>query len=158
MKKVQVIEAKQAFQAKVAEKPKLRVCAYCRVSSSHEEQLNSFDAQVEYYTNYIKSNQDWIFAGIYADDGVSGKSKEKRTRIAKDLERDGVPNWHGKPKWYEGSIRKMLTNEKYKGDALLQKTYTVDFLSKKRADNNGQVPQYYVEDSHPANQHSRMYN
>ena len=44
----------------------------------------------------------------------------------------------------------MLTNEKYKGDALLQKTYTVDFLSKKRADNNGQVPQYYVEDSHPA--------
>ena len=44
----------------------------------------------------------------------------------------------------------MLTNEKYKGDALLQKTYTVDFLSKKRADNNGQVPQYYVEESHPA--------
>ena len=44
----------------------------------------------------------------------------------------------------------MLTNEKYKGDALLQKTYTVDFLSKKRADNTGQVPQYYVTDSHPA--------
>ena len=62
----------------------------------------------------------------------------------------GVLNWHGKAKWYESSIRKMLTNEKYKGDALLQKTYTVDFLSKKRADNNGQVPQYYVEDSHPA--------
>jgi len=59
----------------------------------------------------------------------------------------GVLNWHGKAKWYESSIRKMLTNEKYKGDALLQKTYTVDFLSKKRADNNGQVPQYYVEDS-----------
>lgn len=44
----------------------------------------------------------------------------------------------------------MLTNEKYKGDALLQKTYTIDFLNKKRADNNGQVPQYYVEGSHPA--------
>ena len=44
----------------------------------------------------------------------------------------------------------MLTNEKYKGDALLHKTYTIDFLSKKRADNNGQVPQYYVEGSHPA--------
>jgi len=71
-------------------------------------------------------------------------------RIARDLENDGVLNWHGKAKWYEGSIRKMLTNEKYKGDALLQKTYTVDFLSKKRADNTGQVPQYYVEDSHPA--------
>lgn len=44
----------------------------------------------------------------------------------------------------------MLSNEKYKGDALLQKTYTVDFLSKKRVVNNGEVPQYYVEESHPA--------
>ena len=70
--------------------------------------------------------------------------------IARELERARVPNWHGRAKWYESSIRKMLTNEKYMGDALLQKTYTVDFLSKKRADNTGQVPQYYVEDSHPA--------
>jgi hypothetical protein len=44
----------------------------------------------------------------------------------------------------------MLSNEKYKGDALLQKTYTVDFLTKKRVENNGEVPQYYVEESHPA--------
>lgn len=43
----------------------------------------------------------------------------------------------------------MLSNEKYKGDALLQKTYTVDFLTKKRVENNGEVPQYYVEESHP---------
>jgi hypothetical protein len=43
----------------------------------------------------------------------------------------------------------MLSNEKYKGDALLQKTYTVDFLSKKRVVNKGEVPRYYVEDSHP---------
>ncbi len=44
----------------------------------------------------------------------------------------------------------MLSNEKYKGDALLQKTYTVDFLTKKRVENNREVPQYYVEESHPA--------
>lgn len=44
----------------------------------------------------------------------------------------------------------MLSNEKYKGDAQLQKTYTVDFLTKKRVENNGEVPQYYVEESHPA--------
>jgi len=44
----------------------------------------------------------------------------------------------------------MLSNEKYKGDALLQKTYTVDFLTKKRVENNGEVPQYYVEESHTA--------
>lgn len=47
-------------------------------------------------------------------------------------------------------MRKILTNEKYIGDALLQKTYTVDFLTKKRVSNNGIVPQYYVENSHPA--------
>ncbi|HEY5586960.1 MAG TPA: recombinase family protein [Ruminiclostridium sp.] len=71
-------------------------------------------------------------------------------RIAKEFEDEGVKNWNGKSKWYESSIRKMLSNEKYKGDALLQKTYTVDFLSKKRVENNGEVPQYYVEESHPA--------
>jgi len=75
---------------------------------------------------------------------------KEANRIARDIEADGIANWNGKEKWYEGSIRKIFTNEKYKGDGLLQKIYTVDFLSKKRADNIGQVPQYYVEDSHPA--------
>ena len=70
--------------------------------------------------------------------------------IAKELEEDGVLNWNGKTKWFASSINSMLTNEKFKGDALLQKTYTVDFLSKTRAVNNGIVPQYYVEDSHEA--------
>ena len=266
---------------------KKRVAAYCRVSTDQEEQLSSFEAQVNYYTSYINGNQDYVLAGIYADEGISGTSTKKReqfnkmiedcmagnidlivtksisrfarntldclkyvrqlkdsgveiyfekenirtldnqgetlltilsslaqdesrsiseastwgirrrfeqgklhvnhakflgydkdksgnlvvnekqakivrriykefldgkgaNRIARDLEFGGIANWNGKAKWYESSIRKMLTNEKYKGDALLQKTYTVDFLSKKRADNNGQVPQYYVEDSHPA--------
>lgn len=70
--------------------------------------------------------------------------------IARDLEKDKVPKWNGTFKWYESTIRKMLGNEKYKGDALLQKTYTVDFLTKKRAENKGQVPKYYVEENHPA--------
>ncbi len=266
---------------------KKRVAAYCRVSTDQEEQLSSYAAQVNYYTNYIERHPDYELAGIYADEGISGTTTKKReqfnkmiedckagkidmiitksisrfarntldclnfvrllkdlgigvvfekenintldskgevllsilsslaqdesrsisenstwgirrrfeqgklhinhtkflgydkdkdgnlvinekqakivrriykefldgkgaNRIARDLEQDGVPNWHGKAKWYESSIRKMLTNEKYKGDALLQKTYTVDFLNKKRAENTGQVPQYYVEDSHPA--------
>ena len=94
----------------------------------------------------INERQAKIVRRIYKE-FLDGKGAN---RIARDLEREKVPNWNGKAKWYESSIRKMLTNEKYKGDALLQKTYTVDFLSKKRADNNGQVPQYYVEDSHPA--------
>ena len=288
-KSITVIPAKtnQTSLAENLELKKRRVAAYCRVSTDQEEQLSSFEAQVNYYTSYINGNQDYELAGIYADEGISGTTTKKReqfnrmiedckagkidmiitksisrfarntldclkyvrqlkelgveiyfekenirtldnqgetlltilsslaqdesraisenstwgirrrfeqgklqinhtkflgydkdksgnlivnekqakivrriykefmdgkgaNRIARDLESGGVANWNGKAKWYESSIRKMLTNEKYKGDALLQKTYTVDFLSKKRADNNGQVPQYYVEDSHPA--------
>lgn len=94
----------------------------------------------------INERQAKVVRRIYRE-FLDGKGTN---RIARDLELGGVLNWHGKAKWCEGSIQKMLTNEKYKGDALLQKTYTVDFLSKRRADNTGQVPQYYVEDSHPA--------
>ncbi len=264
-----------------------KVAAYCRVSTDNEEQLTSYEAQVNYYTSYITNNPEYVLAGIYADEGITGTSTKKRekfnqmiedcmdgkidmiitksisrfarntldclnyvrqlknlgvgiffekenidtldskgevlltilsslaqdesrsisenstwgirrrfeqgkvrvnhkkflgydkdkdgeliinideakiikrifkdyingkgaNRIARELEEDGVPNWNGKPKWYESSIRKMLQNEKYKGDALLQKTYTVDFLTKERAVNNGEVPMYYVEKSHPA--------
>lgn len=56
----------------------------------------------------------------------------------------------GKEKWQSSTVKSILTNEKYKGDALLQKTFTVDFLSKKAKLNEGEVPQYYVEKSHPA--------
>ena len=94
----------------------------------------------------INEKQAKIVRRIYKE-FLDGKGAN---RIARDLEKDRVPNWHGKAKWYENSIRGILTNEKYKGDALLQKTYTVDFLNKKREENTGQVPQYYVEDSHPA--------
>lgn len=53
-------------------------------------------------------------------------------------------------RWHETNIRQILTNEKYIGDALLQKTYTVSILDKKRAANNGEMPKYYVEGSHEA--------
>lgn len=94
----------------------------------------------------INEGEAKIIQRIYKD-YLSGKGAN---RIARELEEDGIPNWNGKPRWYESSIRKMLQNEKYKGDALLQKTYTVDFLTKERAVNNGEVPMYYVEKSHPA--------
>jgi len=69
-------------------------------------------------------------------------------QIAIGLEADGVLTAAGKTKWRPETLKKILQNEKYIGDALLQKTYTVDFLSKKRVKNNGIVPQYYVENSH----------
>ena len=70
--------------------------------------------------------------------------------IAKVLTSAGVPTPAGKKNWQASTVESILTNEKYKGDALLQKSYTVDFLSKKKKKNEGEIPQYYVENSHPA--------
>ena len=69
-------------------------------------------------------------------------------RIKAGLERDGIPTGAGKTTWHTSTINKILRNEKYIGDALLQKTYTTDFLNKTRVKNNGIVPQYYVEGNH----------
>lgn len=71
-------------------------------------------------------------------------------QIKRSLEADGIPNGAGHLKWHESNIHQILTNEKYIGDALLQKTYTVSILEKKRAANNGEMPKYYVEGSHEA--------
>lgn len=71
-------------------------------------------------------------------------------QIGRGLETDGIYTAAGKSMWRPNSIMKILMNEKYIGDALLQKTYTVDFLTKKRVVNNGIVPQYYVENCHEA--------
>ena len=70
--------------------------------------------------------------------------------IGRDIEKDGILTAAGKPKWRPETLKKILTNEKYIGDALLQKTITVDFLTKKRVKNEGHVPQYYVENNHEA--------
>ena len=70
--------------------------------------------------------------------------------IGKGLESDGILTGAHKEKWRPETIHKMLRNEKYMGDALLQKTYTTDFLTKKKVVNNGIAPQYYVENSHEA--------
>lgn len=78
---------------------------------------------------------------------LEGYSSES---IAKYLNDNEIPGWTGQANWYPSAIQKMLQNEKYKGDALLQKTFTVDFLTKKRVQNDGQVNQYYVENSHEA--------
>ncbi|NLI64882.1 MAG: recombinase family protein, partial [Bacteroidales bacterium] len=71
-------------------------------------------------------------------------------QIARGLEADEILTAAKRSKWRPESIKKILQNEKYIGDALLQKTYTVDFLTKKRVVNNGHVPQYYVENNHEA--------
>lgn len=70
--------------------------------------------------------------------------------VANELTKRGLITPGGKTNWSQSTVRSILTNEKYKGDALLQKSYTVDFLTKKVKTNEGEVPQYYVENNHPA--------
>lgn len=70
--------------------------------------------------------------------------------IAKALMYRGVLSPSGKEKWYASTVESILTNEKYKGSALLQKSFTTDFLTKKKKINEGEVPQYYIDESHEA--------
>ncbi len=70
--------------------------------------------------------------------------------IAKILTDDGIKTPGDKDKWSIGTVKSILSNEKYKGDAMLQKSYTVDYLTKKTKVNEGEIPQYYVEGDHEA--------
>ena len=67
-------------------KKKLRVAAYCRVSTEEEEQQNSFEVQVNYYTEKITHHDGWQLAGIFADDGISGVSTKKREQFNEMIE------------------------------------------------------------------------
>lgn len=266
---------------------KKRVAAYARVSTDNEEQLSSYEAQVNYYTQQIMENPQWTFVEVYTDEGISATSTKKRigfnrmiadavagkidliltksisrfarntvdaltnirklrdrnvevyfekeniytldskgefmmtilfslaeqeshsiststtwgrqrafsdgrfslpykqflgyekgdddrpkiveseakiirdiyrlflegfspSGIANKLTSEGIPSPAGKPQWYGTTILSILTNEKYKGDALLGKRVTIDFLNKRRKINEGEAPQYFVERSHTA--------
>lgn len=78
-KSITVIPAKRCVgnTVSVAGKPKLKVAAYCRVSTDSEEQATSYEKQVEHYTDYITKNPEWELAGIFADDGISGTNTKK---------------------------------------------------------------------------------
>lgn len=266
---------------------KRHVAAYARVSTDEDEQLSSYEAQVNYYTKYIKENPAWEFVAVYADEGITGTNTRRREgfnrmvadaldgkidliitksvsrfarntvdtlttvrnlkekgvevwfekeniytldskgellitimsslaqeesrsisenvtwgqrrrmaegrinipyrrflgyskgadntpeivegeaaiirqiyawflegyayrEIARRLTEQGTPTPGGKREWAVSTIRSILTNEKYAGNAIMQKKFTVDFLTKKTKVNEGEVPQYYVENSHPA--------
>lgn len=264
-----------------------RVAAYARVSTEQEEQLTSYEAQVDYYTGYIQSREDWDFVAVYTDEGITGCNTKRRegfkrmvadalegkidliitksvSRFARNtvdsltairqlkdkgvecfFEKENIWTFDGKgellltimsslaqeearsisenvtwgqrkrfadgkyslaysrflgydkgedgglvinekqaqtvrlifrlflegytphgiakeltqrkiltpggvEKWSPSTVSSILTNEKYKGDALLQKSYIADFLTKKQVANRGEIQQYYVENDHPA--------
>ena len=268
-----------------ASKRQLRVAAYCRVSTDDEEQLTSYEAQKNYYTDKIMTNKEWTMAGIFADEGITGTSARKRpeflrmirqckqgkidivltksiSRFARNtvdclnyvralkelgiavifekenmntleidseilitmlgafaqsesesisanvrwgirqamkegkatiqykylygyrkgddgkpeiipnqaevvrkiydlflsgtpvrgiqeyLNENAVPNINDEPKWARSAIDSILTNEKYCGDVLLQKTYIDDCINKKVKKNTGQLPMYLVQNHH----------
>ncbi len=91
MKKVTVIAPE--CTADLTEKPKLRVAAYCRVSTGTDDQLESLETQIRHYESYIRKNPDWEYAGIYYDEGISGTKKEKRAelmRLISDCENGSI--------------------------------------------------------------------
>lgn len=92
----------------------------------------------------IVPEQAEIVKRIYRE-YLDGSSMDQ---IKAGLERDGVKNGAGRMKWGTTNIRQILTNEKYMGDAMLQKTITVDVLNKIRIANDGREVQYYIEEHH----------
>ncbi len=285
--KVTVIPAtKSVMESAELKSRKMRVAAYCRVSTDSEEQLNSYETQKAYYTQLIADNPNWDDAGIYADEGISGTDMRKRdafnrmiaackrgridmiltkslsrfarntvdcldtirmlkarnigvlfekenintltesseflitlfssfaqaeseslsknvswgirksmeagnvpmhyatllgyrkgedgnpeivpeeaetvrqiyrwyikgyslAQIQKELEARGTKNAKGNTKWARNTVQSILTNEKYIGNAILQKTFTVDCISKSVRKNNGELPMILVENHHP---------
>ena len=96
----------------------------------------------------IDEDQAVIVRMIYKMFLVEGKTP---TGIANYLKSQHIKTPRGvSANWTKNTVNSILTNEKYKGDALLQKTYTENYLEHKMVKNNGQIPQYYVENNHPA--------
>ena len=112
--------------------------------------------QFRYQQGKVQVNHNWFLGYTKDEDGrliIDQEQAEVVKRIYREylsgdgflkikrsLEADGILNGAGHKKWHETNIKQILTNEKYIGDALLQKTYTVDILEKKREANKGQVP------------------
>ena len=81
---VTMIPATKKISADITDKyHQLRVAAYCRVSTEQEEQQNSYQVQIDYYTDLINKNKEWELAGIFADEGISGTQTKKRTEFNK---------------------------------------------------------------------------
>ena len=85
-KEVQIIPAQKDLVTK-SEKKKLRVCAYCRVSTDEDTQASSYELQVQNYTKMIQENPEWEFAGIFADEGISGTSVLHREHFLEMIEK-----------------------------------------------------------------------
>lgn len=173
--------------------PKLKVAAYCRVSTRATEQQSSLTAQERYYEEHIKQNPNWVFIDVYSDISsgtrIKGRSKFKSlllackrgqidiilTKSAHRFARNtvdasktirmlrkrsidiyfeqedmGIPSPRGKSIWSKETLRKILSNEKYKGCVTLQKTFVENYSEHKQVKNIGQLEIYPLTDNHEA--------
>jgi len=94
----------------------------------------------------INQEQAKVVKRLYSE-YLNGKTLDYIKRI---FERERIPKWDGSYKWEVTTLQSMLTNEKYKGDAELQKGHTVDFLTKERKRNDGELQKFYIEEDHDA--------
>ena len=78
---VRIIPAKKQTEISRSKYQQLRVAAYCRVSTEQEEQQNSYQVQIAYYTDLINRKKEWSLVGIFADEGISGTQTKKRTEF-----------------------------------------------------------------------------
>ena len=86
MAQVEIIAANLKTAEKSIKKTLKKVCAYARVSTDSEEQLTSYKSQIKHYSEYIKSNPEWEFVGIYADEGISGTQVKNRTEFQRMID------------------------------------------------------------------------
>lgn len=84
-RRITVIPANPQLTEKDIRKKHLRVAPYCRVSTDSEEQLNSYNAQIAYYTEKIAAMPEWTMVRLYADEGISGTSMKQRKEFMKML-------------------------------------------------------------------------
>ena len=78
MKQITVLPATIPLHAPVVPQARRKVAGYARVSTDQDEQSTSYEAQLDYYTKFIKSHGDWDFVGLYADEGISGLNTKRR--------------------------------------------------------------------------------
>lgn len=83
MTEVKIIKAKTSDDNTSLNKEKKKVCGYARVSTDSDEQITSYKSQIQHYTKIIKDNPDWIFVGMYADEGISGTQVKNRVQFKK---------------------------------------------------------------------------
>lgn len=148
-------EVLMTIMAALAQQESESISANVRLGLQYRNQQGKVQVNTKWFLGYTKDEEGKliiqpeeakIVKRIYAE-YLQGKSF---LQIKRELEADGVLNGAGHAKWYESNIKQILSNEKYIGDALLQKTYTVNTLEKKRVANNGIAPKYYVEGDHEA--------